>query len=46
VPARGVVNLDDVTTIPKTWLQQRVSALSAARLDEIEAAIRFALDLS
>jgi mRNA-degrading endonuclease toxin of MazEF toxin-antitoxin module len=40
------VNLDELTTIPKTWLQQRVNALSAARLGEIEAAIRFALDLS
>ena len=46
LPARCVVNLDDVTTIPKAWLQQRVSELSAARLAELEAALRFALDLS
>jgi len=46
LPAPCVVNLDDLTTIPKAWLQQRVSVLSAARLAEIDAAIRFALDLS
>ena len=45
LPARCVVNLDDVTTIPKSLLRQRISTLSAVRLAEIDAAIRFALDL-
>ena len=46
LPARCVVNLDDLTTIPKSLLRERVSALSDARLAEIEDAIRFALDLA
>ena len=46
LPARCVVNLDDLTTIPKSSLRQRVSALSDARLAEIDDAIRFALDLA
>lgn len=46
LPARCVVNLDDLTTIPKSLLTTRISALSAPRLAEIEAAIRFALDLA
>lgn len=40
------MNLDDLTTIPKSLLRQRVGALSATRLVEVEAAIRFALDLA
>jgi len=46
LPARCVVNLDDLTTIPKSLLRQRVGALSATRLVEVEAASRFALDLA
>lgn len=46
LPARCVVNLDDLTTIPKSLLRQRVGALSATRLVEVETAIRFALDLA
>lgn len=46
LPARCVLNLDDLTTIPKSLLRQRVGALSATRLVEVEAAIRFALDLA
>jgi mRNA interferase MazF len=46
LPARCAVNLDDVTTIPKVSLHRRIAALSAGRLAEIEAAIRFALDLA
>jgi mRNA interferase MazF len=44
--AACVVSLDDITTIPKARLTRRVSALSSARMAEIEDAIRFALDLS
>ena len=46
LPARCVVNVDDLTTIPKSSLRQLISALSSARLAEIDAAIRFALDLA
>ena len=46
LPARCVVNLDDLTTIPKSLLRERVSVLSDTRLAEIEDAIRFALDLA
>ena len=43
--AGSVVSLDDITTIPKALVSRRVSALSPARMTEIEVAIRFALDL-
>ena len=41
-----VVSLDDITTIPKALLTRRVSLLSQARVEAIEIAIRFALDLA
>ena len=46
LPARCVVNADDITTIPKSSLRQLISTLSSVRLAEIDAAIRFALDLA
>jgi mRNA interferase MazF len=46
LPSRCVVNLDDLTTIPKSLIKQRISALSAERMQQVEEAIRFALDLS
>jgi mRNA interferase MazF len=45
LPARCVVNLDDVTTIPKSLLRERISSLSTVRIAEVDGAIRFALDL-
>ena len=45
LPARGVVNADNITTIPKTLLKQRITILSAERIQQIEEAIRFALNL-
>ena len=44
--AMCVVSLDDITTIPKALLTRRVSLLSQARMEAIEVAIRFALDLA
>ena len=44
--ATCVVSLDDITTIPKALLTRRVSLLSQARMEAIEVAIRFALDLA
>ena len=40
-----VANLDTITTIPKDCLQTRLTTLSAMKLKEVEAAIRFTLGL-
>ena len=45
MPARCVVNLDDITTLPKILIEQRITALSAEKIRKIDEAIRFALDL-
>lgn len=45
LPSRCVVNLDDITTIPKSRIRERISVLSAERMQQIEEAVRFALDL-
>ena len=45
LPSRCVANLDDIATIPKTLIKRRIAVLSAEKMQEVEAAIRFALDL-
>lgn len=45
MPKRCVVNVDVLTTVPKSSLTQRVCALSPAKLHAVSDAIRFALDL-
>ena len=45
MPSRCVVNLDDITTLPKVLIKQRITALSAEKIHQIDDAIRFALDL-
>jgi mRNA-degrading endonuclease toxin of MazEF toxin-antitoxin module len=45
MPARCVVNLDDITTLPKVLIKERITALSAEKIRYIDEAIRFALDL-
>ena len=40
-----VINLDTIITIPKDCLQTRLAILSAKKLKEVEAAVRFALGL-
>src|SRR2546425_10069995 len=45
MPARCVVNLDDITTLPKSLIKQRITALSPDKIEKIDDAIRFALDL-
>ena len=45
MPARCVVSLDDMTTLPKALIKQRITSLSPERMQQIDAAIRFALDL-
>jgi mRNA-degrading endonuclease toxin of MazEF toxin-antitoxin module len=46
LPSRCVVNLDDLTTIPKDLIKERIAVLSAERVQQIDESIRFALDLS
>ena len=43
--SRSVINVDDITTIPKSLIKGRIAVLSAERMQQIEDAIRFALDL-
>ena len=45
MPARCVVNLDDITTLPKVLIKQRITALSTEKIEQVDQAIRFALDL-
>ena len=45
MPARCVVNLDDITTLPKVLITQRITALSTAKVQQVDQAIRFALEL-
>ena len=46
LPVACVVNLDDISTIPKSVLDTPVVRLSSDRMSSVEAAIRFALDLA
>ena len=45
MPARCVVNLDDITTLPKVLIKERITALSLEKIKRVDEAIRFALDL-
>ena len=45
LPRTCVINLDTITTIPKSSLRDRLSTLSVERMAEVEDALRFALDL-
>jgi mRNA interferase MazF len=45
MPSDCVVNLDSINTIPKSALRGRICTLSAARMDEVKAAVVEALDL-
>jgi mRNA interferase MazF len=44
-PARCVANLDDITTLPKVLIKERITALSLEKIKRVDEAIRFALDL-
>jgi mRNA interferase MazF len=46
MPKACAINLDTITTIPKRCLVARIAALSAAKLDAVDAALRFALNLA
>lgn len=45
MPKDCVANLDTITTIPKDCLQSRLITLSTRKLEEVEAAIHFALGM-
>lgn len=45
LPQNCVANLDSIQTIRKALLRQRIDTLSPSKLEEVEAAIRFALAL-
>jgi mRNA interferase MazF len=45
MPTRCVVNLDDITTLPKSLVKQRITLLTAEGIHQIDEATRFALEL-
>ncbi len=45
VPQQCVVNLDDILTIPKARLTERITTLSPQKMPAVARAIIFALDL-
>lgn len=45
MPTRCVVNLDDILTIPKHLLQDRITTLSREKMVQVDIAVAFALDL-
>jgi mRNA interferase MazF len=45
LPKVGVANADELVTIPTTMLDDRISTLSRAKLQEIDDALKFALAL-
>ena len=46
LPMESVANLDDITTIHKSSLDSRITALSNEKLQAVERALRFALGLT
>ena len=46
MPKACVVNADVILTIPKALLLGRICRLSVDRLDEVDEAVKFALDLA
>ena len=46
MPEESVVNLDDIQTIEKSRLDERILVLTPQKMLEVERAIHFALALS
>ncbi len=46
LPKRCVANADNLVTIPKTWLHERVAALRPQKLAALDEALRFSLGLA
>jgi mRNA interferase MazF len=45
VSRSSVANADDIAIVPKVWIEQYLTTLNPAKLEALEQAIRFALDL-
>jgi mRNA interferase MazF len=45
MPKNCVVNLDVLTTIPKSQLTERICQLSLSKMKEVEEAVKFALGM-
>jgi mRNA interferase MazF len=45
LPKRCVANADNLVTIPKTWLEERITSLSSEKLAALDDALRFSLAL-
>jgi len=45
MPAKCVINLDDILTIPKSRLTERVTSLPSEKMTVVAKAVVFALDL-
>jgi mRNA interferase MazF len=45
LPVKCAVNLDEIITIPKSSLVERITALSPVKMSAVARAITFALDL-
>jgi mRNA-degrading endonuclease toxin of MazEF toxin-antitoxin module len=45
MPQQCVVNLDDILTVPKARLAERITTLSPQKMTAVAKAIIFALDL-
>lgn len=45
MPARCVINVDNIVTVPKSALTGRITSLSSDKMAAVENAIIFALDL-
>ncbi len=46
MPRPCVINTDNLVTIPRSILETRIAALSAAKTEQLDAALRFSLGLS
>ena len=45
LPVRSVASMDNLVTVPRARLTRLIGSCAAAKLAEIDAAIRFALDV-
>jgi len=45
MPSRCVINLDNILTIPKSTLTERITTISSEKMSTVDKAIIFALDI-
>jgi len=46
LPRACAVNLDNLATIPKTWLESRIAPLRPEKLQQLDRALRFSLGIT